>query len=746
MATPNYLLSNTFVFLAIASFTISCCYSQHEDRKVYIVYMGELPTEDEYTPLSHHETILQDIVEGSSVQDTLVYSYKRSFNGFSAKLTEREVQKLSGMKGIVSVFPNRIFQLQTTRSWDFIGLTEKVKRIPSAESNTIVGVLDTGVWPESTSFSDDGFGPPPKKWKGTCDGGHNFTCNNKLIGARYYVRDVRGGLSARDTQGHGTHTASTAAGSMVKGVSFFKVAKGNARGAVPSARIAAYKVCNTEGCPNDAILAGFDDAIADGVDILSVSLGNTDPVAFDQDPVAIGSFHALKKGILTSNSAGNNGPNPKTVTSNAPWLLTVAASSTDRKVIDKIVLGNGKTIRGIGVNGFKLNGTAFSLRYGDNISTECDPDPAKRCFCLDKGLVKGKIIICDGAIGADTIQDTFTSGALGTIIVSESHINPFDVSFVYPLPASLINVKHGDIVKSYFNSTKNPVATILRSETIKDSEAPVVVSFSSRGPNTVVPHIVKPDISAPGVDILAAFSPMGNPSSVIGDARSVKYNILSGTSMACPHATGAAAYVKTFHPNWSPSAIKSALMTTAFAMNSTKNSDAEFAYGSGQIDPVKATNPGLVYETLADEYVMFLCSVGYDSSKVKLITSKTCPSSTTIPYKPYNFNYPSLGSNMRSGVPFNIDFKRVVTNVGAPNSTYKVKITSDDRLKVTVVPDVLSFKSVNEKKSFVVNVAGDRLNDDDSATGSIVWSDGVHTVRSPIVVYTHSIVPSTPST
>lgn len=168
---------------------------------------------------------------------------------------------------------------------------------------------------------------------------------SKLIGARYYEKSVRGGGSARDTQGHGTHTASTAAGNMVKDARFFGVAKGNARGAVPSARIATYRVCTPDGCPNDAILAAFDDAIADGVDIVSISLRSDDPVPFDQDPTAIGSFHALKKGILTSNSAGNNGPGPQTITSNAPWLLTVAASSTDRRVINNIVLGNGKKVQ-----------------------------------------------------------------------------------------------------------------------------------------------------------------------------------------------------------------------------------------------------------------------------------------------------------------------------------------------------------------------------------------------------------------
>ncbi|KAI3915341.1 hypothetical protein MKX01_035600 [Papaver californicum] len=737
MATTS-LFSNIFLiyFLAIASINVSC-YAQNEDRKVYIVYMGELPTEAEYTPMSYHQNILQEIVEGSSVQDTLVHSYKRSFNGFSAKLTEKEVQKLSGMEGIVSIFPNRIYQLQTTRSWDFIGLPENVKRMPNVESDTIVGIIDSGIWPESASFSDDGFGPPPKKWKGVCDGGANFTCNNKLIGARYYG-DVSGEGSARDTEGHGTHTASTAAGNIVEGASFFEIAKGNARGAVPSARIAAYKVCGSDGCASDSILAGFDDAIADGVDILSVSLGGSDAASFDIDPIAIASFHAMKKGILTSHSAGNSGPEPQTVTSNAPWLLTVAASSTDRRVMDKIVLGNGKTFQGLGVNGFKLNGTEFPLVYGDNVSTICEPLSAKSCEsgCLDKELVEGKIVICDSP---RAVSVPFISGALGTIMVSDPLQARFDVSFVYPLPAALINTTTGDLVKSYLKSTKKPVATILRTQSIKDSEAPVVVSFSSRGPNSISPDIVKPDISAPGVDILAAFSPVANPSSVDGDIRSVKYNILSGTSMACPHVTGAAAYVKTYHPDWSPSAIKSALMTTAFVMNNTKNSDAEFAYGSGQIDPVKALNPGLVYDADADDYVQFLCGIGYDSSKVKLITNSTCPSKGTTSHQPRNLNYPSFGAHVEAAEKINLKFTRTVTNVGT-TSTYKVKITSDDRITVSVEPKVLSFKLSNEKKSFVVNIVGDRLGSDEMATASLVWSDGVHTVRSPIVVYSQSIL------
>ncbi|KAI3844741.1 hypothetical protein MKW92_035037 [Papaver armeniacum] len=740
MATTS-LLSHTFflhLLLAIASINISC-YAQSEDRKVYIVYMGELPTESEYTPMSHHQNILQEILEGSSVQDTLVHSYKRSFNGFSAKLTENEVQKLSGMEGIVSIFPNRIYQPQTTRSWDFIGLPENVKRIHSVESDTVIGVIDTGIWPESASFSDDGFSPPPKKWKGVCDGGHNFTCNNKLIGARYYEGLPSGKGSARDTQGHGTHTASTAAGNIVEGASFYGIAKGNARGAVPSARIAAYKVCFSGGCNSDAMLAAFDDAIADGVDIISVSLGSLLPVVFDYDPIVIGSFHAMKKGILTSHSAGNSGPNPQTVANDAPWLLTVAASTTDRRVMDKIILGNGKTFRGLGVNGFKLNGTKFPLLYGDNVSATCELSAAQSCLkdCMDKDLVEGKIVICD-SLADLAVPVPFAAGALGTIMVTKEQF--LVSSSVYPLPAALINTTSGDLVKSYFKSTRNPVATILRAESIKDSEAPVVALFSSRGPNPFTPDIIKPDISAPGVDILAAYSPVASPSEIVGDTRSVKYNILFGTSMACPHATGAAAYVKTYHPDWSPSAIKSALMTTAFAMNNTKNSDAEFAYGSGQIDPVKALKPGLVYDAHADDYVQYLCGMGYDSSRVKLITNSTCPGEADTTDLPRNLNYPSFGSHVEVGKKINLNFRRTVTNVGTPNSTYKVKITSDDRITVAVEPKVLSFKSLNEKKSFVVSVVGDGLGSNEMVSASLVWSDEVHIVRSPVVVYSQSIL------
>nr|KJB21605.1 hypothetical protein B456_004G002500 [Gossypium raimondii] len=568
---------------------------------------------------------------------------------------QRNLQ-VSGFKEVVSVFPSKVYHLQTTRSWDFLGLNQTVKRNATAESNVIVGVLDTGIWPESDSFSDEGFGPPPKKWKGACKGGQNFTCNNKLIGARAYHSD-----SARDTEGHGTHTASTAAGNNVVNASFYGLAEGIARGGVPSARIAAYKVCSGILCLSEDILAGFDDAIADGVDLISVSLGLEIPVDLYEDPVAIGAFHAAEKGVLVLQSAGNSGTTGfQSVSSVAPWILSVAASTTDRLFVDKVVLGNGwKTLTGFSVNSFSLNRTKVPLVYGLQITSSCDEAHARACYsyCLNKTLVKNKIVLCDVMNGVNAAYD---AGALGLITKYQVE----NVSFVVPLSAITLSSKDYDLVISYHNSTKEPKAEILRSETIKDKFAPIVASFSSRGPNAFVPDILKPDISAPGVDILAAYSPVASPSTTTTDPRRVKYNIISGTSMSCPHVAGVAAYVKTFHPHWSPSAVKSALMTTAFPMDAPRTQGAEFAYGSGHINPVKAIDPGLVYDTVEGDNIRFLCSK-----------------------------------------PFKVTFHRTVTNVGVARCTYNATIATLSELEIKVVPQVLSFKSLTEKKSYNVYIA-----------------------------------------
>ncbi|CAI0465961.1 unnamed protein product [Linum tenue] len=598
-----------------------------------------------------------------------------------------------------------------------------IKNPAGIANDIVVGIIDSGIWPELPSFDDRGFGPPPAKWKGVCRGGTNFTCNNKIIGARYYSSQ-----SARDDQGHGTHTASTAAGNVLKDVSFYGLASGVARGGLPSARIAVYQVCDDLGCSSADILAAFDDAIADGVDVISVSIGTPEAVDIDADTVAIGGFHAARRGILTVHSAGNSGPQSATTCSVAPWLLSVAASTIDRKFESKVVLGNRKIVTGISVNAFAWNGLESPLIHGD---------PSIGC----PGACGNKIVICDSI---NEKELAFEAGAKGVIY---PYNTPDDASVV-ALPAAGVDFQTLDAVISYQNSTKNPVAKILKSDTVRDPGAPLVASFSSRGPNSIISGILKPDVSAPGVDILAGFSPVASLSENPYDKRRYNFNVLSGTSMACPHVTGVVAYLKTMHPDWSPSALKSAILTTATPMHPGNVQDptltyvsTEFAYGSGQLNPVNATNPGLVYETSAQDDINLLCNLGYDTARIRSVTgdkNSTCLARAD-PAAIKDFNYPSITADVsRTRAAFQIAFLRTVTNVGTAKSTYTSQIVPTmGRLKIEVTPPVLSFGSLNEKKSFTVTVSGSKAPAEGFlASASLIWGDGVHSVRSPIVIYT----------
>ncbi|KAL3632147.1 hypothetical protein CASFOL_025131 [Castilleja foliolosa] len=682
-------------------------YAKEEERQVYIVYMGALRQGDEYkySLSSYHMDMLQQVVDDSCLGE------------------------------VVSIFPSITYRTQTTRSWNFMGFHENVQRLHQRESDVIVGVIDTGVWPESPSFDDTGFGPPPKKWQGECKGGKKFTCNNKLIGARYYETSN----STRDTDGHGTHTASTAVGLNVKHASFYGLGEGTARGGAPLARFAAYQACNPLCLAMD-ILAAFDDAIADGVDIISISIGILEPAEFKVDPIAIGSFHAMQKGILIVQSAGNNGPKPGKITSVAPWVFTVGASSIDRRFYDKVVLGDGQVIIGSAIDTFKRDKVSFPLVYGKDASRTCSELKSQRCEegCLNSTLVKNKIVICNELVDS---TEAYLSGAAGII---KKNV-PLFPSFVVPFPESWLAPSKFAQLLDYINSTKHagitPKAYISTTKTIKDRHAPSVAHYSARGPNSISPNILKPDVTAPGTDILAAYSLAATPSTYI-DKRSVNFTVLSGTSMSCPHVTGAAAYVKSFHPNLSPSAIKSALMTTAKPWKSKKITNAEFGYGAGHIDPVRAVNPGLVYDISTNDYIEYLCELGYNTSTVRMITGdkSSCPENIELNKETiYNqLNYPTMAAKVKSGKAFEVRFFRTVTNVGHAESRYKAKIVKSLNGRVVLRPRVLKFRALNQKRSFIVTVRGNIS--EGPIVGSVVWSDGRHKVRSPIVVYDDSVL------
>ncbi|AES75708.1 subtilisin-like serine endopeptidase family protein [Medicago truncatula] len=701
-----------FVFFVWTSIILLVCdaiANSEESGKLHIVYMGSLPKEVPYSPTSHHLNLLKQVIDGSDIDTRLVRSYNRSFNGFAAILNDQQREKLAGMRGVVSVFPSQEFNLQTTRSWDFLGIPQSIKRDKVVESDLVIGVIDSGIWPESESFNDKGLGPIPKKWRGVCAGGTNFSCNNKIIGARFYDDKDK---SARDVIGHGSHTASTAGGSQVNDVSFYGLAKGTARGGVPSSRIAVYKVCiSSLKCSSDSILAAFDDAIADGVDIITASVGPIYTPDFLQDTIAIGSFHAMEKGILTTHSAGNDGSTPSTIRSVAPWLVSVAATTIDRQFIDKLVLGNGKTFIGKSINAFPSNGTKFPIVHScparGNASHEM-------CDCIDKNMVNGKLVLC-GKLGGEMFA--YENGAIGSIInATKSNL---DVPSVTPKPSLYLGSNEFVHVQSYTNSTKYPVLSL------------------PRGPNPIIPEIMKPDISAPGVDILAAWSPLEPPSDDFNnyDKRHVKYNIESGTSMACPHVAGVVAYVKSFHPNWSPAAIKSAIMTTATLVKGPYDDLAgEFAYGSGNINPQQAINPGLVYDITKEDYVQMLCNYGYDTNKVRQISGddSSCHGASKRSLVK-DINYPAMVFLVHRH--FNVKIHRTVTNVGFHNSTYKATlIHHNPKVKISVEPKILSFRSLNEKQSYVVTVFGEAKSNQTVFSSSLVWSDETHNVKSPIIV------------
>ncbi|XP_027336441.1 cucumisin-like [Abrus precatorius] len=727
----GYRFSTLLLLLLCFTSFLHICHSS-SPMKSYIVYTGN-SIKDAASALTLYTSMLQEVADSNAEPKSVLHYYKRSFGGFVAKLTEEEAKRMAGVDGVVSVFPNGKKHPHTTRSWNFIGFPLQTQRAP-AESDVIIGVIDTGIWPESDSFKDKGFGPPPSKWKGTCQTS-NFTCNNKIIGAKYYKLDKsffdEDLKSPRDSEGHGTHTASTAAGNLVSNASMLGLAEGTARGGAPSARIAVYKVCWFDGCSDADILAAFDDAIADGVDIISLSIGGFSDGNYFTDASSVGAFHAVRNGILTVTSAGNNGPKPSSLSNYSPWLIAVGATTIDRKFVTKVELGNNITYEGTSINSFDLKGKLYPIIYGgDAPSKGLDGSLSRFCFSssLDKKLVQGKIVLCEGRSKA---TGPLYADAVGALIQGQSYK---DLAPSLPLPGSYLDLKDGIAVYDYINSTGAPTATILKSDEIKDTLAPAVASFSSRGPSLVTPEVLKPDLVAPGVAILASWSPLSSPSEIEGDNRTLQFNIITGTSMACPHVSGAAAYVKSFHPTWSPAAIRSALMTTAKPLSPKTNHDAEFAYGAGQIDPLKAADPGLVYDAGEIDYVRFLCGQGYSSRSLQLITGDKSSCSEATYGTARDLNYASFALQVPpSNTTVSGSFKRTVTNVGSSTSSYKAIVTAPQGLKVEVNPSVLSFTSLGQKQTFVLTIDGTM--EESKVSASLVWDDGKFKVRSPIIVF-----------
>ncbi|KAG0483219.1 hypothetical protein HPP92_011303 [Vanilla planifolia] len=531
-------------------------------------------------------------------------------------------------------------------------------------------------------------GTIPPRWKGVCqnDSDPNFSCNRKLIGARYFKKAyeaVYGKLNStydnpRDWQGHGTHTLSTAAGGFVPITNFFNVTNaGTAKGGSPRARVAAYKVCwinfkMDDNCVDADVLAGFDAAIADGVDVISVSLASDPPFLNPfADAIAIGSFRAIRKGISVIASAGNDGPQPGTVANSAPWLFTVAASTLDREWVSHVQLESQR------LEGFGLCSTTLpEVKQYPLISSieakayNASKDDAKVCLegSLDQKKVDGKIVACLKTInGRNEDIVVKKAGGIGLILYNDIINDDEPFNYFFQLPAIHLSYSNGLILLAYINSTKFPTAYIAPPRTrYGHTRAPTMASFSSQGPNPIYPEILKPDITAPGVRVIAAFN---DAVIYLPNKQTSPYMILSGTSMACPHIAGVVGLLKALHPNWSPSAIKSAIMTTSTIMdnhqevirNSSSFAVTPFSYGSGHVRPNQAMNPGLVYDMTITDYLNFLCSMRYNSSVISLYGPYTCPLNSSLPQ---DLNYPTITiPNLEKS----ITITRCVKNVGGPS-------------------------------------------------------------------------------
>nr|GMD06590.1 subtilisin-like protease SBT5.6 [Ipomoea batatas] len=744
LSKMNKILT-TFLFLFFLH--ISACNAKPQ---VYVVYLGEhsggktaKEIEGQHRTYIHH--VKRSKEEASA---SLVHSYKNVINGFSALLTSEEATTLA-------VFPSKSSELHTTRSWDFINMYEGNGNPTSGEEflrkagggkDVIIGMLDTGIWPESQSFNDEGMEAVPKSWKGTCQQGLQFTathCNRGYEAAYGPVNSTFDIRSARDVNGHGTHTASTAGGRKVGSASALGgFADGVASGGAPLTRLAIYKVCwqlplqgiKRSTCRDDDILAGFDYAIADGVQVISISIGSLPAdTYFTKNAIALGALHAMKMNIAVVASAGNDG-DYYTVGNIAPWILTVGASSIDRVFSTPVVLGNNILVKGESISVIKERVTLPLVYAGDvglpgttNFSGYCRPNT------LSPEKVKGKVVFCLLGSLTQSLEVERAGGAaaiLGTS-VSEVQVGSFLI------PATTIFYPSGtDTILKYIKTNSNPVATLIPGQTIFGAKpSPAMASFTSLGPSSVEPNILKPDITAPGLNILAAWSEASSPLGIPQDHRSVKYNIISGTSMSCPHVSAVVALLKAIHPDWSGAAIKSALMTTATTENvkgeAIKDAYGEvagpFHYGAGHIQPSKAADPGLVYDSTYTDYLLFVCAIAGTSLD---------PSTFSCPMKapfPSNLNYPSLAIAELKG---SMVVKRTVTNVGLAVATYSVEVKAPTGYSVQVSPSVLNFTQVGEKQSFFVTIKADSVkkSNGEFGFGWYKWSDGIHMVKSPIVV------------
>ena len=685
------------------------------------------------------------------------YNYGYVFNGFAADLTPAQAQKLALTPGVLAVTKDEVRKLDTSSTPTFLGLSGASgfwNRTGATGENVIIGIVDTGAWPEHPSFSDrtgvNGNGTKDGKlgyqqipgWNGKCTPGEAFTgtdCNQKLIGARYYNAGFGGNAgidasfpsdfnSPRDSDGHGTHTATTSGGNANVPTTGPAAVFGSISGMAPRARIAAYKVCwggSDGGCSSIDSVAAIDQAVADGVDVINFSISGT-RTNF-RDPVEIAFLFAADAGVFVAASAGNSGPATSTVAHPGPWLTTVAAGTHNRNGEGSVTLGNGATYSGASlataVSALLVDSTAAGVG-GANATALALCFPAEDnggVAVLDPAKVAGKIVVCDRGVNARVNKSLAVqrAGGVGMILLNTS-ASSLNADF-HSVPTVHLQNTDRPAVKAYA-ATAGATAAINAASLVYNAAAPFTASFSSRGPlRAGAGDLLKPDIIAPGQDILAGVSPVGYNGRL--------FDLLSGTSMSSPHIAGIAALFKELHPAWSPMAIKSALMTTAVDVldggtppAAENNPVLIFRQGAGHVRPNSAADPGLVFDSDFDDWRGFLRSQ-------RLCTF--CFGATPAPvFDSSDLNTASIAIGDLAGVQ---TITRRVTNVSGNPATFTASTTGLAGFNVVVTPASLTL-AAGETKSFTVTFTRTTAALNVYTGGQLRLSNATHSVRVPVVL------------
>lgn len=699
---------------------------------------------------SRHEAVV------NQVGGRKIYSYELVFNGFAAELTDAQAQKIASLPGVLAVTRDELHHADTSNTPAFLaldkpgGLWWQLGGAKNAGKGVVVGIIDSGIWPENPSFASDSggkghhYGHDDDRWQipgwsGSCVSGEEFdgddACNGKIIGARYFNEAWGGDAgideqmpwefnSPRDYDGHGSHTAATAAGNYRVQTDGPAAVLGKVSGMAPRARIAAYKAlwanvdASTASGRTSDLVAAIDQAVADGVDVINYSISGT--TTNFRDPVEIAFMYAADAGVFVAASAGNSGPNTSTVAHPSPWITTVAAGTHNRTGNSSLHTGDGVTYAGASLASTTV--TAPIINSSDAGLPGADPTLVALCFAdsnnvgvavLDPAKVAGKIVVCDRGTNARVDKSTAVkeAGGVGMVLLNPT-ANSLNADF-HAIPTVHLQNTDSAAVRDYA-ATPGATATIDPAKLDFSVPAPLTASFSSRGPLNASGDLLKPDLIAPGQDILAAFSPV---------LAGFNFNLLSGTSMSSPHVAGLAALLKDRHPFWSPMMIKSALMTTASDVLDGPNTDplVIFRQGAGHVVPNKAIDPGLVFNSRMNDWLGFLCGTQ--------LGADYCTSQGIPVLDPSDFNTPSIAIGDLAGEQ---TVTRTVTNVSW-RGTYKATVTGLAGLTVSVSPATFTINPLKKQK-ITIRIQRTTAPLNAYAGGYITWSDGWHKVRVPVVV------------